>query len=105
MLMITCYIQAPRPHQFAWDVKDDYSYVNMGQNENSDGKAVTGSYHVTLPDGRTQTVHYKADSYGYTADVKTPEGGYAKSYDRPSYSAPSYERPSYSAPSYPTRDY
>jgi len=71
----------------------------MGQKEHSDGKGVSGSYHVTLPDGRVQTVNYKDDGYGLVADVSTPDSGY-KSYEPKSYSAPSYERPAYSAPSY-----
>ena len=43
------------------------------QHENSDGGAVTGSYRVALPDGRTQIVDYHADNTGYggyVADVK-----------------------------------
>ena len=76
----------------------------MGQKEHSDGKGVSGSYHVTLPDGRVQTVNYKDDGYGLVADVSAPESGY-KSYEPKSYSAPSYERPSYERPAYPAREY
>jgi len=53
----------PNPYTFAYDVKDDH-YNNMGHSESSDGKGhASGSYHVYLPDGRTQTVTYKADPY------------------------------------------
>ncbi len=96
------------PYSFAWDVKDDASYNNFAHSENSDGKVVTGSYRVALPDGRTQIVYYRADSNGYVADVKYegearyPE--YKPSYS--SYSAPAYQTqsaPVYRAPAVPVR--
>jgi hypothetical protein len=60
----------PRPYAYEYGVKDDYHGVHFGQNEESDGKVVHGSYHVLLPDGRVQTVKYTADHYnGYVADV------------------------------------
>ena len=99
--------QPARPYYFAYDVKDDYTYNNYGQKENSDGKVTTGSYYVLLPDGRTQIVTYKADSYGYNADVqyegyaKYPEYVAKKEYNSASYQAPSYKAyptPTYTAP-------
>ena len=60
----------PRPYAYSYGVEDDYHGVNFGQNEESDGKVVHGSYHVLLPDGRIQNVKYTADHYaGYIADV------------------------------------
>merc|ERR1712055_738726 len=53
--------------------QDEYSGANFGQNEASDGAAVTGNYRVALPDGRIQVVDYHADAAGYggyVADVK-----------------------------------
>ena len=83
-------------------MKDDY-YNNFGHSETSDGKYATGSYHVALPDGRHQTVTYKADDYGYVADVKYD--GYAKEYEyKPAYKAAEYKAsayPAYKAPTYP----
>merc|ERR550534_3384967 len=58
------------PYDFAYQVVDDYTYNNFGHKESSDGKVVSGSYNVLLPDGRTQTVSYTADDYsGYVAKV------------------------------------
>ncbi|XP_057377208.1 adhesive plaque matrix protein-like [Daphnia carinata] len=112
------YYASPQPYDFAYKVKDDYTYTNFGQQESSDGYGnVKGSYFVYLPDGTTQTVNYKADSYGYVADVQyTGEPKYGDNYapapykgsssyssPNPSYKAPSsypYPTPSYNAPSY-----
>jgi hypothetical protein len=60
----------PQPYTYAYAVKDDYSGANFNAQESADGKVVTGSYQVALPDGRIQTVTYTADHYnGYVADV------------------------------------
>lgn len=100
------------PYSFSWGVKDDASYNDYAHQESNDGKVTTGSYRVLLPDGRTQIVTYKADDYGYNAEVKY-EGEirpyeYKPSY-KPTYPAapvPVYPaEPSYSKPSYPEPAY
>merc|ERR1712071_532630 len=59
------------PYDFAYRVQDDYTYNNYGHKETSDGKVVSGSYDVLLPDGRTQTVTYTVDDHsGYVAKVE-----------------------------------
>ncbi|XP_053647851.2 cuticle protein 19-like [Cherax quadricarinatus] len=58
------------PYNFEYGVKDEYAGTDFSQAEESDGKTVTGSYTVQLPDGRKQTVTYVADDYGgYRAEV------------------------------------
>ena len=64
----------------------------MGQKEHSSGKGVAGSYHVTLPDGRLQTVTYKDDGYGLVADVSHSTGYATPAYSAPAYTAPAYNR-------------
>ena len=96
-------IQPARPYNFGYDVNDDRTYTRFGQQESSDGKVVSGSYRVHLPDGRIQTVTYKADDYGNVADVKYE--GEAKAYDykpayKADYAAPAYKAPAYAAPAY-----
>ena len=58
------------PYEFGYAVKDDISYNNYEHQETANTQAVSGSYRVSLPDGRTQIVTYKADENGYVADVK-----------------------------------
>ena len=91
------------PFEFAWAVKDEPSYNDYSHQTKSDGKVENGSYRVVLPDGRTQIVTYKADDYGYVADVKyegeakypayTP--AYKANYPAPAYPAPAYPKPAY----------
>lgn len=50
------YSQDPIPYNFAYAVRDEYAGTDFGQNEESDGQSVKGSYTVQLPDGRKQTV-------------------------------------------------
>ncbi|XP_046463067.1 adhesive plaque matrix protein-like [Daphnia pulex] len=117
------YDYAPMPYSFAWAVKDDYTYNDYAHQETADDKGyVSGSYRTLLPDGRTQTVTYKADDYtGYVADVKYdgeakyPEykpSGYkpTAAYPSPAYPSsypaayPAYKpayKPAYPTPAYP----
>ncbi|XP_066965732.1 cuticle protein 7-like [Macrobrachium rosenbergii] len=83
------------PFDFNYVVKDDYQNLDFGHKSNSDGKVVTGDYHVLLPDGRVQIVTYTAGGYnGYQAQVAYQ--GEAKPYaPAPSYGAP---KPTYGAP-------
>merc|ERR1712080_684548 len=74
---------------------------NFKASETADGKTVTGSYQVNLPDGRVQTVTYTADDYtGFVADVSyegVPQYPEAKAYHpapKPAYHpapAPAYK--------------
>ncbi|XP_046457189.1 cuticle protein 18.6-like [Daphnia pulex] len=85
-----------QPYNFDWAVKEAGYYndnLDYSHSESSDGKVTTGTYHVVLPDGRTQIVTYRADSYGYVANVKYE--GEAK---YPEYKPASYATPSYSSP-------
>ena len=62
--------EPPQPYSYQYGVHDEYSGANFAANENSDTKVVSGTYTVSLPDGRIQTVKYTADDYtGYVADV------------------------------------
>lgn len=87
--------QEPKPYSFDYGVKDHYSGANFGHTENSDGKAVKGSYTVALPDGRIQTVNYVADHYnGFQAEV-TYEGEpkYPEYHPEPAYKPAPYHPP------------
>merc|ERR1711911_433778 len=92
------YDYAPAQYDFAYAVKDDYSYVDMGHNEHRNGDNTKGEYFVVLPDGRRQTVTYYVDGYsGFVADVKySGEAKYDHDY-KPAYKAayePAY-KPAY----------
>ena len=82
-----------RPYAYEYGVQDEYHGVNFGASETSDGKLVTGSYQVLLPDGRTQNVKYTADHYaGYVADVSF--SGHAAPYQP----GPIHSKPIHHAP-------
>merc|ERR1739842_19600 len=76
--------ELPEPYTYTYGVADDYS--NAAETADANG-VVGGSYSVSLPDGRIQTVTYTADhTNGYVAEVSysgeavyppAPAGGYA----------------------------
>merc|ERR1712037_88815 len=79
--------ELPEPYTYTYGVADDYSKANFNAAETSDASGnVGGSYSVSLPDGRIQTVTYTADhTNGYVAEVSysgeavsppAPAGGY-----------------------------
>ncbi|KAG7161694.1 Cuticle protein-like 4 [Homarus americanus] len=86
------YKEEPKPYSFSYGVQDDYAGTNFGQNEQSDGNTVKGSYTVQLPDGRKQTVNYEADHYkGFVADVQYyGEAQYPHQYGPPVTYKPQY---------------
>ena len=63
----------PQPFQYEYGVKDDYSGNAFAKTETqNDLGQVQGSYKVNLPDGRIQTVTYRADHEGgFVAEVFT----------------------------------
>ena len=88
-----------QPYQFQYGISDQYTGANYKAIEQQDGAGtVIGSYSVNLPDGRVQTVTYKADEKGgFVADVSyegeavyppEPAEGYGNSYKKnPGYKA------------------
>lgn len=44
--------------------------TQFSQSETRDGQSAQGQYNVLLPDGRTQTVDYQADSKGFRPKIK-----------------------------------
>eukprot|EP00095_Tigriopus_kingsejongensis_P003520 maker-scaffold522_size146686-snap-gene-0.15 protein:Tk03520 transcript:maker-scaffold522_size146686-snap-gene-0.15-mRNA-1 annotation:"hypothetical protein DAPPUDRAFT_311515" len=85
----------PAQYNFDWNVKDDYSGNNYGQQEQRNGDQTSGSYYVNLPDGRLQRVTYSVDAYGgykaevtYEGEAQYPE---AKPYQQPAAPAPKYQ--------------
>lgn len=57
------------PYSYNYAVKDVLIDLDFGKKESSDGTVVTGSYYVLLPDGRNQTVTYKADINGNFVNI------------------------------------
>merc|ERR1719266_2074590 len=64
--------ETPEPYTYEYGVADDYSKSNFKAAETSDAAGnVGGSYSVSLPDGRIQTVTYTADhTNGYVPVVE-----------------------------------
>jgi len=56
--------EGPAVYNFNWAVKDDPTNNNYGQTEDRNGEKTSGSYYVSLPDGRLQKVTYSIDGQG-----------------------------------------
>lgn len=58
-------------YEFNYSVKDDFTYVDMGRQENRKNQVTRGSYDVLLPNGQRQIVDYYVDNTsGYVAYVR-----------------------------------
>lgn len=62
--------------------RDTYTGQDFGHQEARKQEAVTGQYHVLLPDDRLQTVRYTADQNGYIADVQYSDGSSSPAYGK-----------------------
>ena len=95
------YDESPKPFAFEYGVADDYSGAKFNAAETTDGKTLSGSYSVNLPDGRVQTVTYTADPYGYGGYVAnvayTGEAVYPEYKPAPYHPAPAYKPAPYHA--------
>lgn len=61
--------QLPANYEFTYDVQDNGVSLDFGHNEKRKDDRAQGSYHVLLPDGRTQLVEYEAGPDGYRPQV------------------------------------
>ena len=86
------YEDAHPAYNYNYAVKDDYAGLHFGQDKSRDGNATSGSYHILLPDGRTQTVKYSVEGYsGYVVNV-TYSGETKYNHHEPSYKpSPKYK--------------
>ena len=86
------YKDTPPKYKYAYgvDAQDDYKgYVQFGAEEARDGYSTYGSYHVLLPDGRTQHVTYKTED-AYSGNVVDVKYDGKASYHEPAHKAPTY---------------
>ncbi|XP_045101305.1 adhesive plaque matrix protein-like [Portunus trituberculatus] len=96
------YEKDSKPYSFDYGVKDDYTGAHFGHKEKSDGQEVKGSYSVALPDGRIQTVKYKADhEHGFQAEVSYEGDPVYPVYDPKSPAGPSRSSSQFQGPRYP----
>ncbi|XP_011497448.1 PREDICTED: pro-resilin-like isoform X2 [Ceratosolen solmsi marchali] len=60
----------PVNYEFSYEVQDAMAGLDFGHREMRKDDEATGSYHVLLPDGRTQFVDYVADEGGYRPIIR-----------------------------------
>ncbi|CAK1549108.1 unnamed protein product [Leptosia nina] len=71
----------PANYNFGYMVNDVIEGTDFGHREERQEEIAQGEYHVVLPDGRKQTVSYKADERGFKPQISYREtedlsGGY-----------------------------
>lgn len=57
-------------YEYSYEVQDAQAGLDFGHREMRKDDEATGSYHVLLPDGRTQYVDYVADAGGYRPMIR-----------------------------------
>ncbi|XP_050453593.1 pro-resilin-like [Cataglyphis hispanica] len=60
----------PANYEFSYEVQDAATNLDFGHREMRKDMEATGTYHVLLPDGRTQIVDYVADQDGYRPMIR-----------------------------------
>ncbi|XP_053970876.1 pro-resilin-like isoform X1 [Hylaeus anthracinus] len=60
----------PANYEFSYEVQDAGAGLDFGHHESRKDNEASGTYHVLLPDGRTQIVDYVADGGGYRPMVR-----------------------------------
>ncbi|XP_078041499.1 pro-resilin [Augochlora pura] len=60
----------PANYEFSYEVQDAVVGLDFGHHESRKDNEASGTYHVLLPDGRTQIVDYVADDAGYRPMVR-----------------------------------
>ncbi|KAK6631980.1 hypothetical protein RUM44_007010 [Polyplax serrata] len=64
-------LQEPANYEYTYEVEAaDVSGVMFGHKESRENESAKGSYHVLLPDGRTQIVEYHADEEGFHPKIR-----------------------------------
>ncbi|XP_043279655.1 pro-resilin-like isoform X2 [Venturia canescens] len=60
----------PANYEFSYEVQDAAVGLDFGHREMRKDEEAKGTYHVLLPDGRTQIVDYIADAGGYRPIIR-----------------------------------
>merc|ERR1712168_379009 len=88
----TLEVEERHPYAYQYAVYDEGTESSYEVSESGDPDTVRGSYRISLPDGRVQTVTYEVDPVsGYQAKVSYE--GIAQYPDSPSYRASPYSPP------------
>ncbi|KAJ9590015.1 hypothetical protein L9F63_016854 [Diploptera punctata] len=63
-------LSEPANYEFSYEVEARDYGTEFGHQESRQNEYARGSYHVLLPDGRTQVVEYEADQEGYKPQIR-----------------------------------